>query len=143
LEDTVKLCEARKHPNTLAVRLDLAETYVILGEHARAEPIYREAVDRHRSRFGPADRRTMVWTAALGMTLLRQQKYDEAEPLLLTAYRGLKEREKTLSPTGRNGFRQTGEGLARLYETTNRPAEAAKLRAELPREVAPPPRVVK
>jgi hypothetical protein len=69
----------------------------------------------------------------LGAALLGQKKYDDAEPLLLDGFRGLKEQAaKIRVPLTRNTYeRQSLEWLVQLYEATDRPAEAAKWRKEL------------
>ena len=67
----------------------------------------------------------------LGGSLLGQKKYAEAEPLLLSGYAGLKEREKTIPPPGKVRLPEAAERLAQLYEATGKKDEAAKWRKEL------------
>jgi hypothetical protein len=68
----------------------------------------------------------------VGECLLRQGKYDEAEPLLLSGYEGMKQREQTIAPAFRRIRLKEGiERLIRLYEETGRPDRAAEWRRQL------------
>jgi tetratricopeptide (TPR) repeat protein len=69
--------------------------------------------------------------AGLGACLLGQQKYAEAEPLLLRGYKEMKERESQVPPVYRWRLTRALEWLVQLYEATGRPDEAAKWRKEL------------
>ena len=52
------------------------------GQYAKAEPLLRDALERARKQFGPADPRTAAAMAALGSNLIQQRKWVEAEPIL-------------------------------------------------------------
>jgi tetratricopeptide (TPR) repeat protein len=81
--------------------------------------------------------------ALLGRARLRQKRYDEAEPLLLAGYVGMKERADTTLPFGEARLPETADRLVELYTDLGKPDEAAKWRAErtrYPLEQAPPPR---
>src|SRR5262249_18945296 len=85
LEEVVQW--ARKQPATVANRFawvngELGSTYELDQQFAKAESYHREAVERARQQFGPADPRTAGPLAVFGLNLLRQRKYSEAEPLL-------------------------------------------------------------
>jgi hypothetical protein len=60
----------------------LVETYEQDRQFAKAEPFHREDLQRARRQFGAADPRTAGPLAVLGLNLLRQRKYADAEPLL-------------------------------------------------------------
>ena len=78
--------------------------------------------------------------------LLGQGKYAEAEPLLLTGYAGMKQREKTIPAIGKPRLSEAADRLAALYTAWDKPAEAAKWRAERAtygRERTPLPRPAK
>ena len=51
----------------------------------------------------------------LGASLLGQKKFSDAEPLLLSGYAGMAERETTIPPNGKLRLSQTIERLLRLY----------------------------
>jgi hypothetical protein len=64
----------------------------------------------------------------VGECLVGQQKYAEAEPLLIESYQGLKQREKTI-PTGlRVNLTDALDRLVQLYAAWGKPEEAAKWR---------------
>jgi tetratricopeptide (TPR) repeat protein len=78
-----------------------------------------------------------AWTrfntmSALGEALAGQEKYDEAKPLLLKGYEGMKQREKTIPKTGGAELRipEAIDRLIDFYTALNKPDEAAKWRAE-------------
>jgi tetratricopeptide (TPR) repeat protein len=102
---------------------------------ADAEPILRECLAIHRKNQ-PAAFETFDTQSLLGAALLGQQKYADAEPLLVQGYQGMNEAVKDLSskhhiPQTRLRLTKALERLVKLYDATNRPAEAAKWRAEL------------
>jgi hypothetical protein len=67
----------------------------------------------------------------LGEALLEQQKYAEAEPLLIAGYEGMKQREATIPPQAKSQLPMALERLVRLYEAWGKPDEAAKWRQEV------------
>jgi tetratricopeptide (TPR) repeat protein len=78
----------------------------------------------------------------LGGALLGQKKYAAAEPLLVSGFEGMRQREKAIPPLGRNRLPEALDRLIDLYTAKNEPAEVAKykeLRAKY-REVLPAPR---
>ena len=67
----------------------------------------------------------------LGGALLGQQKYEEAEPLLLKGYQGMSERETSMPAPALFRLTEALERLVRLYQATNKKDEAAEWQAEL------------
>jgi hypothetical protein len=59
----------------------------------------------------------------LGAVLLGQQKYTEAEPILLQAYQGMKRWER-MSPLVISGLAEVGGWIVQFYEATNQPEKA-------------------
>jgi serine/threonine protein kinase len=59
-----------------------AAAFEAAGQFTKAEPLHRSALELARKKFGAADVRAAGQMAQLGLNLLRQQKYAEAEPLL-------------------------------------------------------------
>jgi hypothetical protein len=130
------------HPDATQSMGYLATLYRSEGQYAKAEAVLREMLAA-REAFRPAAWTTANTRAQLGDVLYRQQKYAEAEPLLLAGYAGLKQHEEGVPPPTRGvAFRGVTARLVLLYEATGKPAEAAKWRAVAAayREVAPPPR---
>jgi tetratricopeptide (TPR) repeat protein len=85
-----------------------------------------------------------VWTtfhtqSLLGEALLGQQKYVEAEPLLLAGYQGLKQRATTIPANRQVRVTEALERLVRLYEAWGRTDEAARWQKALDAAKAKPP----
>jgi tetratricopeptide (TPR) repeat protein len=78
------LSKGRKLPGGLPADLAwvasaLAVSYDADGQFARAEPLYRGALERTRKQFGADHPQTANALGGLALNLLRQQKYVEAE----------------------------------------------------------------
>jgi hypothetical protein len=67
----------------------------------------------------------------LGAALLGQQKYADAEPLLLKGYEGMKQRADKIPPQSKPRLADAAARLVQLYEATNRPDDAQKWKDEL------------
>jgi hypothetical protein len=66
----------------------------------------------------------------LGEGLLGQKKYSEAEPLLLSGYEGIKQREGNIRDHHKV-FTEALQSLVQLYQTTNQPDKAADWKMKL------------
>jgi hypothetical protein len=106
-----------------------------LDEHAEAESLLRECLTIREAK-APEDWTTFNTKSLLGAALLGQQRFDEAKPLLLDGYRGMKEREATIPAEAAVRIPEALERLVRFYEATGEPTEAAAWRAELDAERA-------
>jgi hypothetical protein len=62
----------------------------------------------------------------LGGALLGLKKYDEAEPLLLKGYEGMKQRAKSIPYVSATRIPEAIDRLIQLYTETDRPEEASK-----------------
>src|SRR5262249_51280072 len=87
VSDAIALLEeayerGRKQPALTGVGPELAKAYEKAGQLAKAEQVYRESVEDARKQFGPDDPRTAATMTWLGLNLLLQERYAEAEPLL-------------------------------------------------------------
>jgi serine/threonine protein kinase len=92
LKDCATLLEqawerGRKLPGSFPAKLawigaSLAETYDRAGQLAQAEAIYRELLEQASRQLGRKHPRTAGQMALLALSLLRQKKYNDAEPLL-------------------------------------------------------------
>ena len=60
-----------------------------------------------------------------------QEKYAEAEPLLLSGYEGMKARESRIPASKKVRLTEAGERIVRLYEAWGKPEEAETWRARL------------
>jgi len=124
---------------TLMTRgLSLLET----NAFAEAEPLLRECLAIREQRV-PDDWRTFNTQSMLGGALLGQQKYADAEPLLLKGYEGLKQRETSIPSQRAMLLPEALDRLIQLYTATDKPDETKKWQAERAtyppsKEVAPP-----
>ena len=100
------------------------------GAFAEAEKLLR-AYLTIREQTKPDAWPTFNTQSLLGGALLGQEKYAEAEPLLLKGYEGLKAHAKALPPQARTRILEAIERLVQLYEATARNDDADKWRKEL------------
>jgi eukaryotic-like serine/threonine-protein kinase len=131
-----------KDPRALAAaRAAAGRVLLSVGEFAAAEPVLRACLANVRE----ADRAPGLVPPAetlLGFAILGQGKFDEAERLLLSGYRGLAERADP--PTGPwPGPADAAGRLADIYEVSGEPelARSWRARAGTPvTELGPQPR---
>ncbi len=108
----------------------LSRTLLLKGQYGAAEPLVREAIALWEI-AQPDDQRRFYWVSLLGAVLFGQNKYAEAEPLLLQGYEGMKQREATLGGDERRRLIETGERVVRFYEVTNQPEKAREWREKI------------
>jgi tetratricopeptide (TPR) repeat protein len=120
--------------NAVATALaDLGRNLLRQRKHAEAEVSLRECL-QIRDKGEPAVWTTFHTKSILGGSLLGQEKYAEAEPLLLRGYEGMKAREKAIPPLSTYCLTEALERLVQLYDARGKPDEAAKWRKELEEE---------
>ena len=107
-------------------------TSILLREkkYVEAEPPARECL-AIRQKHIPDDWLAFNARSLLGGSLLGQEKYAEAEPLLLSGYEGMKQREDKIPPAGRPRLVETLQRLVQLYEATGRPDQAVEWKQKL------------
>jgi tetratricopeptide (TPR) repeat protein len=108
----------------------LARNWLLQQQYETAEPLLREALaifEKER----PDDPKRFYWVSHLGGVLLGQEKYAEAEPLLLQGYEGMKQREAILQTNWRRRLAEAGERVVRFYEVTRQPEKASAWRRKL------------
>jgi eukaryotic-like serine/threonine-protein kinase len=120
-----------EHPDTLDTINDLAELYREQGKYAQAQLLLREALNSHRKS------NTNSWVryhcqSLLGASLAGQKKYAEAEPLLLSGYEGMLQREATIPWGRRSALKHGAEWIVQLYQRWGKPEKAAEWREKLP-----------
>ena len=79
----------------------------------------------------------------VGAALTGQKKFDEAEPLLLSGYEGLKARTKNMRDHEKICIGEAGKRLVKLYEAKGDKAKADEWRQKLPPQMAPLPPLLK
>ena len=105
---------------------------LVEGKFAEAEALARECLGIREIEI-PDDWRAFNARSMLGAALLGQQKYAEAEPLLLAGNEGMKQRENNIPAAGKPHLKEALQRLVQLYEATNRPAQAAECKQKLER----------
>jgi tetratricopeptide (TPR) repeat protein/tRNA A-37 threonylcarbamoyl transferase component Bud32 len=135
--------DGAESPPSITMLVESGINLLRLRKYADAEELLRECWTIRRAKQ-PDAWTTFNTESLLGEALLGQQKYAEAEPLLLSGYAGIKARVEAIPPRFRRlRLEQALNRLIDLYTAWERPEEAAKWTAErtdLPREVAPRPR---
>ncbi len=94
-----------------------------------AEPHLRECL-AIREKTQPVEWSTFNTRSTLGGSLRGQQKYAEAEPLVLSGYERLKAREATIPEQGKVRLHEALDRLIELYTVTDKPDEVQKWQAE-------------
>jgi len=117
-------------PELVHAIVKLANTLVDDAKFIEAEPFARECL-ASRERVLPDDWRTFNSRCLLGASLLGQGRYEEAEPLLLSGYEGMKQREKMIPPAGKARLQEAIQRLVQLYEETDQLEQAAEWRQKL------------
>ena len=118
------------HPDTLEVMTSLAEVRLQQAQYTDAEPLLREALANYEKAASDSWQRYRC-QSLLGASLAAQGKYAEAEPLLISGYQGMLQREATISFEQRPGITGAAERIAQLYEKWGKSAKAAEWRAML------------
>ena len=67
----------------------------------------------------------------LGFSLAGQGEYAEAEPLVLSGYRGMMEREAAIPAEERSSLKQAVQQIVQLYEDWGKPDKATEWRQKL------------
>jgi tetratricopeptide (TPR) repeat protein len=114
-------------PDALASNLiRLGDILVLRGRPSEGESALRECLAIREANLEPGDWLIASARLGLGHTLAAQDRFEEAEPLLLTSYEELQ--AKTQTPRSR--LEKAREFLADLYERWGRPEEAARWHGE-------------
>jgi hypothetical protein len=112
----------------------LTQSLISQRKFAEAEGFARESL-AIREGSTPDDWRTFNSRSLLGLG-----RFGEAEPLLLSAYEGMKQQEHRIPAAGKPQISETLQRLVQLHETTDRSAKAAEWSLKLA-ELHPPSRI--
>jgi tetratricopeptide (TPR) repeat protein len=115
------------HAAALAVR---GSMLLLQKKPAEAELKLRECLTI-RLNTQPDDWTTFETRSILGQALLDQKKFAEAEPLLLSGYEGMKQREGTIPSQEKPRINKALERLVKLYQAWDKQDQAVKWRKEL------------
>ena len=100
------------------------------GDFSEAESVVRQCL-AIREKYLPDDWRTFAAQNLLGGILMRQKKYAKAEPLLLSGYNGMKQREAKIPFVAKIQLKRAITGLVELYEATGQLDQAAEWKKKL------------
>ncbi len=132
-EEALKRMKSKLGPDhscTLNTMDSLAETCLPVNRPAEAELLTRECL-AIRQKTSP-DEWTMFNTQSLlGGALLAQKKYAEAEPLLVSGYKGMRDRTAKMPADEKTRLKDAIQRLVQLYEATNRPEKAVEWKAKM------------
>ncbi len=117
----------RDSPQLAATLAQYSLTLLQLSAYADAEPLLRECL-AIRAKTESESWSTFNTQSMLGGALLGQKKYEEAEPLLLAGYNGMKQRQTQMPPKSKERLTEAAGRLVQLYEATDKQDEAAKWR---------------
>lgn len=107
-----------------------ADRLLTEGKFVEAESPSRRSL-AIRERQAPDDWSTFNSRSLLGVSLLGQKRYAEAQPLLLAGYEGLKQRETTIPKSEKPRLQEALQRVVQLYEATGHPDQAADWRKKL------------
>src|SRR5262249_3750418 len=115
------------HPRRLASMNDLSLLYLNQGKNAEAEALLREALTSHEKA------NTNTWVryncqSLLGASLAGQQKYAEAEALLVSGYEGMTQRIGAIPAASQFFLEQAGKHIVELYQHWEKSEKAAEWR---------------
>ncbi|MBI2815078.1 MAG: tetratricopeptide repeat protein [Opitutae bacterium] len=100
----------------LGCAISLGETLISLGRHSDAESILRNALVRSAMSLSEMWQTSQA-RSVLGAALTGQQRFEEAEPLLLAGYRGLIKARHLIPPVEYSVIQDSGERVVRLFAT--------------------------
>ncbi len=129
-ESRLRLFEAHTPYHDHAALATMADTLLAQGKFAEADPAARECL-AIREKLIPDHWLTFNTRSLLGGSLLGQKKYADAEPLLRSAYQGMRQREATIPAAGKVRLKQALERLVQLYEATGRLEQAVEWKKKL------------
>ncbi len=112
---------------TLGIMRELADTLDTSKEFAKAESLYRELLES-QTMIGPELLKTNLAKLALGRNLFQQEKFADAEPLLLAGYEGLKSNRE---PGYDRRMAQAIRRFMEFYTAWGKSDESAKWQNEL------------
>jgi thiol-disulfide isomerase/thioredoxin/tetratricopeptide (TPR) repeat protein len=120
------------NPQTAGIMASWGLSLIHRGKWTEAEPVLRESL-AIREKSQPDEWSTFNTRSLLGGSLLGQRKYDEAEPLIVSGYEGMKAREARIPPLGKPRLTEAAEWMVKLYEAWGKQDKAAEWRARLVR----------
>jgi hypothetical protein len=131
--DAVARHRKNEKPDSTLLARALASLGFNLANQARwtaAEPVLRESL-AIRAKAIPDDWLRFYTMSQLGEALLGQERYVEAEPLVVPGYEGMKAREGRIPVPSRHRLAEAAVRVVRLYEAWGKTGQAAAWKAKL------------
>jgi tetratricopeptide (TPR) repeat protein len=137
-----------EHPGTLASANNLAGFLTMKGDYPAAALLSRRALEARERTLGSDHLDTLGSVDCLASLLKAKGDYAGAEPLLLSGYEGMKQREGRIPAAARPLLKEALQRLVQLYETRDRKDQATEWQrklaefeqAEAAKQPVPPPR---
>ena len=126
------------HPVVASLLQQVGYAYLMQKDFVKAEALLRPCL-KTLAKQTPDHFLRFDAESVLGAALAGQQKYAEAEPLLLSGYEGLKARLKQMRNSEMIRLTEAAERLVKFYEATGNKVKADEWRQKLPLEVLPLP----
>jgi tetratricopeptide (TPR) repeat protein len=119
-----------EHRDTTSVLASLGEIRLRQQKYADAELFLRDALKSENKNSPDAWERYNT-QSLLGVSLAAQERFAEAEPLLLSGYEGLIQRKSAIPWEMRPIVAQAGERIVLCYQRWDQPEKAAEWREKL------------
>lgn len=121
------------HPSLKRYLTWLAKLWLAQHRYAGAESLLREALN------GPDNERPESWEplerqSLLGVSLMEQLRFAEAEPWLISGCRGLLQRRAAIPLPDRPAVERAGQGIIQLYDRWAKPEKSVEWHQQLQRE---------
>ena len=108
----------------------LGDVWLQQLKYTEAEALLREALSG-REKATPDGWERYKVESLLGAVLAAQKRYDAAEPLLLSGYQGLIQRQVSIPAVDRSLPRRAGDRIVQLYQDWEKPEKAAEWAGKL------------
>jgi len=120
----------KRHAPDVDVALSsLATTLCRQQKFSEAEPLFRECLAMRETNC-PNAWYTHYTRLRFGAALMGKRQYDEAEPLIISGYEGMREREAGVRDRIKV-LTESVQDLIQLFEATSRPEQAAEWKTKL------------
>ena len=126
-----------EHRSTQNSLVWLGQVRLQQDKYVQAEANFREALNTY-VKTNPDSWQRYNCESLLGASLAGERRYDEAEPLLLTAYETMLQRRDKIPAASQPDLESAGTEIVRLYEDWGKPDQAAEWRSKLTARGAAP-----
>lgn len=124
-----------RNPDTLDAISHLGELRVDEARYTEAETMLRGCLDIQKQTM-PSDYRRYWTEVLLGASMAGEHKYEQAEPLLIGGYNGMKQNAASVSELNRQKLQKVGELMVKFYGMWNKPDKVGEWRQILAKQEA-------